>query len=52
MKTEYQNSLLNWAKNLSDEKLSEYLNSLEKFSDTELDALFFEDIRRMTIKAD
>ena len=48
MKTEYQASLQNWAKNLSDEKLSEYLNSLEKFSDTELDALLFEDIRRMT----
>lgn len=50
MKTEYKASLLNWVKNLSDEQLSEYINSSEQFSDNELDALFFEDIRRMTIK--
>lgn len=49
MNTEYQNSLSKWVKNLSDEKLSEYINSPENFSDSELDALFLEDIRRMDI---
>lgn len=43
----YQVSLLNWVKNLSDEQLAEYMNSLEQFSDNELDALFFEELRRL-----
>lgn len=47
MKTEYQKSLEVWASGLSDEQLSKYMESLERFSDDELDALFYEDARRM-----
>jgi hypothetical protein len=50
MKTEYQLSLEKWARNLSDEQLNNYMQSLERFSDQELDALFFEDLRRMSDK--
>lgn len=45
--TEYQKSLQEWVSNLSDEQLNNYMNDLSKFNDAELDALFFEDIKRI-----
>lgn len=47
MKTEYQKSLEKWVRGLTDEQLSKYMESLERFNDDELDALFYEDARRM-----
>jgi hypothetical protein len=47
MKSEYQLSLELWAKNLTNDQLSNYMNFLERFSDQELDVLFFEDCRRL-----
>lgn len=45
MKSEYQKSLDNWARNLSDEQLSEYLLD-DRLSGPEFDAVMLEDIRR------
>lgn len=46
--TEYQKSLQAWAAGLSDEQLNSYMSELEKFTDDEVDALFHEDIKRMS----
>lgn len=46
--TEYQKALQAWAANLSDDVLNSYMNDLSQFSDAELDALFYEDIKRMS----
>jgi hypothetical protein len=47
MKTEYQKSLQAWAGGLTDGQLAQYMESLDLFSDDELDALTVEDVRRM-----
>ena len=47
MKTEYQKSLQAWVSGLTDNQLGEYVESLDRFSDDELDALTIEDVRRM-----
>jgi len=47
MKTEHQKSLQAWVSGLTDSKLAEYMESLDLFSDDELDALTAEDVRRM-----
>jgi hypothetical protein len=47
MKTEYQKSLQAWAGSLTDGQLAQYVESLDRFSDDELDALTAEDVRRM-----
>jgi hypothetical protein len=47
MKSEYQLSLELWAKNLTNDQLSNCMNFLDRFSDQELDVLFFEDLRRL-----
>jgi len=47
MKTEYQKSLQAWVSGLTDSKLHEYIESLDRFSDDELDALVIEDSRRI-----
>jgi len=49
MKTEYDIALQRWVRGLSDDQLSQYLESLDSFSDAEADALILEDIRRMSI---
>lgn len=46
--TEYQKSLQEWAASLSDDALNSYMNDLSQFNDAELDALFYEDIKRMS----
>ena len=47
MKTEYQKSLQAWVSGLTDAKLAQYMESRDRFSDDELDALTIEDVRRM-----
>jgi hypothetical protein len=50
MQTEYQQSLENWAKNLSDETLGRYMDMLDRFKIDELDALLREDLNRIYAK--
>jgi len=47
MKTEYQKSLQTWAGGLTDGQLAQYVESLDRFSDDEVDALVIEDARRI-----
>jgi len=50
MQTEYQQSLENWAKSLSDETLGRYMDMLDRFKIDELDALLKEDLNRIYAK--
>jgi hypothetical protein len=47
MKTEYQQSLENWAKGLTNETLERYMDMLDRFKTDELNALLQEDMRRI-----
>ena len=47
MQTEYQKSLVTWVRDLTDNKLAQYIESLDRFNDDELAALTIEDSRRM-----
>jgi len=47
MLTEYQRSLNNWVRGLTDSELARYMERLEAFGDAEVDALIKEDIRRI-----
>ena len=49
MKSEYQKSLINWVKGLSDSELAECFDDLDRFNDAELSALILEDIRRISM---
>jgi len=49
MQTEYQKSLHAWVSGLTNGKLAQYMESLDRFNDDEVDALIIEDSRRMQI---
>lgn len=49
MKSEYQKSLINWVKGLTDSELARYMEDLEGFSDAEAESLILEDIRRISM---